>query len=73
MKKKTKKCDYCNKSVDKPYVLTIVPTVRSYYEIKPYNKKAPKIKRTDLTGSNKVNVYHFCNKDCSIEHSTYER
>jgi len=71
MKKKKQKCDYCNKVVDKPYKFTVVPTARFYEGIKPYSKKAPKIKRTDLEDEQKVNVYHYCNNECCIDHASY--
>ena len=71
MKKKKQKCDYCDKVVDKPYKFTVVPLWRDYGEIKPYSKKAPKIKRIDLEDEQKVSVYNYCDSECSIEHASY--
>ena len=71
MKKKKQKCDYCDKVADKPYTFTVVPSVAFYDGIKPYSKKAPKIKRLDLKDEQTVNVYYYCDSECCTEHSTY--
>lgn len=63
MKSGSKKCHSCGKMAQNPYVYHLVPAKR-YGSIPTYAKNAPKTKRIDLRGENKVDVYNYCNREC---------
>jgi len=73
LKKKNKKpirrkCHNCGKMATNPLVYHKVPTYNIESEIPIYEKSAPKIKRVDLRGNRKIQVYNYCDIECCEEH-----
>ena len=66
-------CDSCgNTTGDAPYVRHVIPTYKDILNIPIYNKRDPKTKRLDLSGSRKIQVYQYCDSECYESAKTHE-
>lgn len=58
-----RKCHYCGKFSNQPYVVHKVPSI-GILDIIPYSTKSIKTSRVELKGGMKVEAKHYCNQDC---------
>ena len=62
-----RKCHNCGKMATNPVEYHLVPSIPYGAPIPAYSKSAPKTKRVDLRGDQKIIAKNFCNRECMAE------